>query len=655
MSAIFGLVNFDGCPVSQGDLAPMDLTPGFHGRHGGGTWIRENTGLGHRLMRVTPEDLFDTQPAFDSGKRHVLVSDARIDNRLELAETLGIPASESKSMPDSAFILRAWDRWGTDCPAYLTGAYAFALHDAANRQTLIACSPMGERPLFFHASAKRIAFASAPRALFALPFIPREIDEQSFADFLAIVPPEPFSSLFAGVKRLEGGHFIVIRNGRFEVKPFWVFDPDKRTHFSRDEDYVEAFTALFTRVIRDQTRSASKVGVMMSGGLDSTAVAAVAAQILGSQGKRLETFTSVPPENFHEPMEHGYYADETSLVQAMASRYPNINLHLIRGTGQFCLDDIDAFLNASETPFRNASNRIWWESILREASERKVGVILTGLPGNLTVSWDGHDLLPHLLRSGQWKRAFREARALSRNSPGRSALRILLHKGLMPILPENVWLTIQRTVHSGKINISARPPWSAYSAIHPAFAAHQRVAERALGRHHSFYQRPTPDFWRMRYELTARNGFGGAIAHGYKGMFGVETRHVLGDVRLFEFCLSLPEDQSLKDGISRRLIRRAMKDRLPAEVLSNSGRGIQAADWFDTLKKTRPRLEDELARLASSPRASRMLDLNRVAGLLKRVDQAGPDSRERTLLYCNVIDQCIMGGRFLRWFEENPS
>lgn len=196
MSAIFGLINLDGQPVAEANLNLMSAALSAHGPDGNYVWTRGNVGLGQRLMRLTPEDCLDRQLAVDATGQHVLVADARIDNRPELREELGILPAEARELSDSQFILRAYDKWGDDCARHLIGAFAFALCDQRERRVLIARSPMGERSLFYYETPRLFAFASAPKGLFALPFVPREINRQSMADFMVVLSHKPGSSFF---------------------------------------------------------------------------------------------------------------------------------------------------------------------------------------------------------------------------------------------------------------------------------------------------------------------------------------------------------------------------------------------------------------------------------------------------------------------------
>ena len=139
---------------------------------------------------------------------------------------------------------------------------------------------------------------------------------------------------------------------------------------------------------------------------------------------------------------------------------------------------------------------------------------------------------------------------------------------------------------------------------------------------------------------------------GYRALYGVETRDPTGDMRIVDFCLSLPEEQYLRDGKSRWLIQRAMAHRLPAEILNNRQRGLQAADWFESLSGARGEILDELSRLEKSTLAYAALDLNRMRRLTEQMCQSGMDADRIIMDYRVLLEPGMMTGRFLRWFES---
>ncbi|HKA54197.1 MAG TPA: asparagine synthase-related protein [Candidatus Binatia bacterium] len=641
MSAIAGLLHFHDQPVAAADLERMSEALAAHGPDRAGLWTHGSIGLAQRLMCVTPEDRFEQQPVLSADRQLALVSGACLDNRPELTRELDIlpPVDEQ---PDSAFILRAYEKWGQDCLHHLVGAYSFALWDAREQRLLLVRSPFGGSIVFYHHTPEVFAFATMPKGLLALPFVPRALNEERLADYLARTGSEPHATFYRGISCLLPGHVLTSGREGLMVRRYWQLDLNRRIHFPRDEDYVEAFSELFDRVVSDHLRSLTPVGVFMSGGLDSTSVAATAARLLKRRGERLATFTEVPRAGFTGPVLDGRYADETPFVQAVARLHANLDVNLIRTDWSTFLDGLERFFAYAEEPFPNTANRVWWEAILQAAQQQGVRVLLTGEQGNLSISWGGDGLLPELLRTGQWGRALHEARAQ------RGEVRAIVSQGIVPLLPAPLWLMVQRL--RGKVKRTT-PPWQAYSAIHPDFAAAHKVELRARDRGQDFHARPPADTRQIRYEVIAGIDLAGSLTTGYQAMFGVETRCPLVDARLVEFCLALPEDQYLRDGRPRWLLRRAMADRLPPAVLGNRKRGLQAADWFERLSAIRPQIFEELAQLEQSDLARRVLDLPRLRRLVEQWPQGGWGEMRVLTSYRTLLESGLMVGRFIRWFE----
>jgi asparagine synthase (glutamine-hydrolysing) len=626
-----------------------------HGTEGGGIWLEGTAGMGQRLRRFTPQDRHECQPLAGSDGSLVLVSDARIDNRMELIGELiscgrlrtGTAAEDG--IPDSALILYAYEAWGQDSVRRLVGVFSFAIWDKRSRRLFAARSPIVAPDLVYHVSPDTFCFSTMPAGLHALPFAPRLLNEDRFAQLLTpIVLSPPEDTLYLGIYRLPTGFSLTADAGGVKTCRYWRPDLKKEIRFSRDEEYIEAFNDLFTRVVGDHLCSLTPVSVQMSGGLDSSSVAATAARLMSARGERLTAFTEVPSPGFTGQVPTGRYADETPFVEAIAAMYNNLDLALTRTDGQFFLDDIDSLFQGLEAPFPSASNRVWMEAIIRETARQGRRVILDGMQGNLTMSWKGSGLLPALIQSGKWSRAYREARAYGRqNVIKRSALRVLIGQGVLPLLPDPLWIAVERLR-----NPAARKdaPWLIYSSIHPDFAAARKIPERA--REHNFFLRfrAHADSKRMRCEALSDQDFGAYLCAN-RAMYGVDMRTPPADVRLAEFCLSLPENQYMRDGEPRRLMRRAMTPYLPTPILTSRLRGLQAADWFERMSGARSRIGSELNLLDQSDLARRILDLQKMRGLFDRMPEPGTLHDDAFGDYYLVFQQGLMLGRFLRWFE----
>ncbi len=641
MSAIFGSVRWQGDGSVEDDLVRMGNALHRHGQDARGVWNAGPVGLGHLLKRFTPEDAQEVQPLRSETGRLVLACDGRIDNRAELCDLLGF---ESRwSAPDSAIILDAFERWGIASLDRLAGCFAFALWDCETRRLILARSPVLAPPLFYHRGGGNFLFVTMPSALFAIPSVPRAIDESKLADVLAKSPAARWGTLYRDICRLPTGTAIGLSaSSEVGVAWKWGLDETRRIRFKRDEDYIEAFGEVFERVVGEQSRSAGPVGVMMSGGLDSTAVATIAARNLAVKGARLKTFTAIWDEKTGQSVPDGYYRDETPFVSAFATRHDNVDATLVEPDGRSLIHGIDELFPFLERPFSNAANRKWIEAIYSRAQEAGVSVLLNGTQGNLTISRDGNGALAGLVREGRGISAATAAGWLAWHGEWRK-----IAGGLAPLLPQSIWLSLQSL--RGRSLASASREWLALSPLNPDFASRHRVVERALGEGYLFGLLSPLQARQTRFEALSRQDIGPFDA-AFRGRYSVDPRSPAADRRLAEFCLALPDWQFQRRAESRLLIRRAMGGDLPNLIAANQRRGYQAADWFVRMSAARGEVERELDALGGHDLSRRVLDLNR----MRRMAGNWPDadsSYRRLLPYKLVLARGIMAGRFLRWFE----
>ena len=606
MSALFGIINHDGQPVAQDQLAAMAAALAQLGADGGGLWALGGAGLGMRLMAFTPEDRLERQPRLAAGQGSALVFDGRLDNREELAAKLGMTALDR---PDSELVEAAYQRWGEACLPQLAGVFALARWDGPAQTLFLARSPILAPPIFYYSSPGWCAFATMPRGLFALPGIPRALNEQKFADMLIHSPADPEATLYRGIARLATGSQLSLCRGQGRARAFWQADQVRELRFRRDQDYIDGFHELAAEVVRNQLRSSTPVGVMLSGGLDSATVAVLAARQLAVQGRRLSAYTEVPRFGFDGPVPPGRYPDEGSRVTALAAGVSNLDLNLIR-TGQACfLDRIDWRFPHLERPVNTMVNLVWMEAILAASAEKGARVLLMGAQGNLTIS---------------------------RGGPGRLAR-------LRSLLPGPLGRALAGLGGQGDRAILADSP------IHPGFAAHHRVLARARAAREGLH-RPGAHSRLLAGQALMLQDLG-LLETPLRGMLGVELRSPTADIRLAEFGLSLPDEQLQRPGEPRSFLRRAMRGQLPPELLGNRLRGQQAADWFERLALVRHSLPAELERLEACGSARRILDLGRMRALLEAWPQARPEPQWLAQVQ-RVLERGLVVGRFLLWFEQ---
>ena len=621
-----------------------------HGRDGGACWTNAHVALGARLAHHTPEDLFEAQPLVCPDSGRVLVADARLDNRPELTEALELEASAET--PDSLFIMRAFEKWGVECAKHLVGAWAFALWDAPKNRLMLARDPMGARTICWHRNAQRLAFATTARALTALPDVAATLNLDLVADMLAGNTADATRTFARDVTELPLASRMIVTRDRIHIERYWSPDYGHEVKLKRDEDYVEAFRALFDRVMSDNLRTNSPVGVMMSGGLDSAAIGATAARQLAPSGARVTAFTEVPRQGFADKVIPRRYADETPYVRAIAEMYPNLDVEWVRQGDKNLLDDDENYLRYHDGPFGTAANRVWWEMILRESGARGINTILDGMQGNVAFSWSGSGLLAELVRQGKWRQARREARAATRSGEQNAAWRALVRGGIVPQLP----LALRQKFVGWRQSKAEARHEGLTPLVNPDFArqfdleAREKLGHEAMV---SIVGIQTPEI-RWSYFLRG-NGYGAVhAAHGAR--FGVDTRRPLCDIRLVQWCIGVPETQCKRDGQARFLVRRAMADRLPPLVINNLKRGLQAADWLEHLRAARPAIEAEIEKIERSSTASSILDVAALRRVFEELPaDLKPEEWQSFGKYRVTLEHGVMFGRFLRSFDANSA
>lgn len=599
-------------------------------------WCEGGVLLTHRQAITAPEDRGDHQPRASETAPFVLLFDGYLINRNDLIRDLHLPPA-AKSWPDSALALAALEAWEEKAAARLLGDFAFALWDRAKRRLLLARDALGTRPLYYHEGEGFLAFATNPRVLLALPGVPKTLNEARFIRFLVDGLAEPGEGMYAAITPLPAAAYAVAMAGRVQTTRYWAPDFDRRLILKSDDEYVEAATALLDQAVAACLRVEGPVVSSLTGGFDSATVAITALKFLPDQ--RLSTITSVTAPGVPVAQRPGAFSDERPYIDAVLAQYPGIDAHFVSGSELHHWDTHwqELFLR-SGVPWRNIMNLGWMVPARDTARELGARVLLTGNSGNLTLSWDGSNAVPTAVREGRWGYAWREVRASARLT-GRGYLRAIWNHVVMPHLSRAAISKVSQWRGGAPV-----VPLSDYTALNPDFFSQPDVAAILAGLDRQQALSPTEQRRRsLAYAQSANEVVGlGRAVHG------LEQRSPLADRRLLEFCFSLPDAQYRKDGISRRLVRRVMGNRLPAKVLDNTKRGFQCPEYFHRMGQQRDELAAALADLEHSPLANRLLDLPR----LRKLMAEWPDSVETASpIYLTVLHRGLHYGSFFRWLE----
>lgn len=589
--------------------------------------------LGRRLWPITPEDSFDTGPLSGANGRLLLCADARIDNRSDLAAALSL-AGPLNRISDAALILAAYEKWGDAAFGRLFGAFAVIIWDSERRLLTLARDPLGERPLHYHIGDSFIAVGSMAKGLHAIPAVPYAARTHSMADFLALMPETGSEIFFEQIEKVVPGHIVVLSaNGRVRDTAYWNPSLDPMI-LASDADYAAALREALDQAVSCRLRRASGgIGSHLSAGLDSSSVTATAARLC--QTERMFAFTATPSIDIAD--QHSVITDEGPLAAATAQLYPNVDHVMVQTGGVSPLAGLDRHFRLYERPILNPCNAVWNDAINDHAQARGVRVMLTGQMGNLSFSHGGMQQLSMLARAAALPElAVLLARMLRRGHRWPA----LAAQSIGPFMPPALWAWLTRKLGRG-LDLGD------YSALRPSAYGALGVESRAQQRGLDPSYRPWADSRAMRLWALRRVDLG-VYNKGTLAGWGIDLRDPTADRRLIEFMLRIPERQFILNGETRSLARRAFADRLPAAVVSEHRRGLQAADWHLAMAAAHPAIGEELAVLERNPQARAIIDIERLKRAHSDWPEADPQAESTTRLYRQAMMRALAAGHFLR-------
>lgn len=633
MTALAGIWSFAGADRTA-DCGRMLQAQQVYAPDPPATWSGDGIALGRRLFKLLPEDRHDRGPAISADGNRIVVADARLDNRDELIDALGIEAGQARLMAEPALILAALERWEDAAVERLVGDFAFACWDARRQRLLLARDFLGQRPLHYHAGPNLFAFASMPKGLHALEEVPREPDVDAVTRFLALMPEDGDSSYFSKVSRIHPAHLCVVTRDGIETRRYWQ-PPRTELCLRNAGEYQEALRESMDRAVAARLRGAEgRIATHLSGGFDSSTVTATAARLMGNEG-RITAFTSVPREGYPGRMPRGRFGDEGPNAAAVARLYPQIEHVLIRTGARSPVASLDRNFFLFDRPFLNLCNGTWMEAINEGARERGMRVVLTGQHGNMSFSYAGMEWLPELLSQGRLLKLARLMRKLPRHGIGCEGA---ISQTIGPFLPKTIWRAINRA-RGRNFDVAG------YSAIEPGAARRLDKAALAAGLDTSY--RPRRDPFGTRLWVLGRVDSGN-YNKGQLGGWSVDVRDPTADRRLVELCLSIPPEQFILHGVPRALARAAFVDRLPSEIRLEKRKGLQTVDWHDGLSVARDAIAEEVERFGNLEAAASALDLGMLRRLLADWPAGGWDSRNVMSQYRLALLRGLSAGHFIR-------
>jgi asparagine synthase (glutamine-hydrolysing) len=556
----------------QGDeprrVATMRDTLVHRGPDDHGLFVDEQAALGHRRLSIV--DLAaGHQPLANEDETVWIVFNGEIYNHAELRTTLEPAGHRYRTRCDTETIVHAYEQWGDACVERLRGMFAFAIWDARRRRLLLARDRLGIKPLYWARAGDRLLFGSEIKSILASGLVSAQADEARLPELLSTRYTSGAATLYAGIHRLLPGHTLTWEDGRVSTRCYWDV-PAGRSDDSvarmTDREIVERFRELLEEAVRIRLMADVPLGMFLSGGLDSSAIAALMA---GMIDRPLQTFSVAFEQRAFSELD---YARQVA--------------HAIKADAhEIVIDDQDFFgalprlIWHEDEPIAHPSSVPLY--FVSELARRHVKVVLTG---------EGSDEL--LAGYGKYPRALVNWHAASAYGALPHPVREFVAASVVPRLPRRLrryavrsFLSVPQTPEAmffdtfASIGV-ARQRTLLHPSVAPAGPADAYGPSRAYfdapnGRSTLLDRLLYTDLKTYLVELLMKQDQMSMAA-------SIESRVPFLDHRLVEFAAVLPPRFKLRGFTTKRILRDAVRAILPPDILSRPKMGfpVPFGEWM---------------------------------------------------------------------------
>ncbi len=549
-----------------------------------------------------------------------------------LRADLGLP----KDCADIEAVAACYQIHGVESVTRLKGDFALVIWDESRECLTMMRDRLGLKQLYLAETDDFLAFSGQPDPLFALPGVSFAFDEGYLAEYLALLLPPADVTFYRDIRRLAPATHLVLKGGHTAHRQYWQADltPLRLAHRA---DYHAAFREQLGRAVAERLDGCRPTAVFLSGGLDSTALAATA---VAQSPNRVLGLCCEPPATFDYRDGPGWEAEERRYVAALQRQVPALDVTFETVADLHPFAGLDAHFETTELPPHAPNNRPWIDRLLAKAAGAGAGTVMVGQLGNLAMSWDGAGYLGDLVRRGQLRALWREFRA--RRVSGAAWLKSEL---VWPLLPHRARQMLRLVKHG-----RAFSPLN-FAAIDPDLARRVDLDAR----------------YHQRMNLTQRDGGRHDMAWYWEGVqcyaanlstvwtaqarqHGLAFCDPCADVDLVTFCLRIPLSLHQQRGRKRLLVREALAQQLPAEVVQRRTRGRQAPHTLSYCRTILPELEAACRRYAALPATHGIIDWPRVSAALPQLHAPSAGFGEALFVL-----RALTAAAFLDWHHRRAT
>ncbi|WP_312304235.1 asparagine synthase (glutamine-hydrolyzing) [Chryseobacterium sp.] len=533
MCGIAGIIYKDGTSVTKEILIKMTDKMLHRGPDAEGFYIKENLGFGHRRLAIIDPSNSANQPFLLNNK--VLTFNGAIYNYIELRTELEKEGYSFSSNSDTEVLIASYDFWGEKCVERFNGMWAFAIFDAEKNKIFCSRDRFGVKPFYYYTDEKKMIFASEIKPILEIESI-TEVNIQVMVQFIAVnLTEQTHETFFKDIYKLPGSHNLVycLDTNTFEIYQYYDIKFHKEISELNLEESVKLFQQELERSVKLRLRSDVKIGTALSGGLDSSYLAAVASNIYSEKTEQKLNVISVGSEN---------PGNDESSYSKIVSNHLLLNQHLIYPDKKVFEENMLKVITMQEEPFQGLS--IYMQSFLMSETHKS----------GIKVLLDGQGADEILLGYSRYTAAYIRNHNLSKNINFllkiRSHYDISMLKGILSYLYFSVFF-----IRKLRILFRGRGLKTKYRK-NIDFTLMKNLTKSYSN---IFKMQRIELFWAQIPELLR-------FEDKNSMAFSVETRLPFLDYKFVETCLSINNHFKIHQGWSKYILRRSMMGKLPDTI-----------------------------------------------------------------------------------------
>lgn len=598
--------------ISREVLEKMRDVVTHRGPDDAGIFIDRNVGLGHRRLSIVDVSRGHQPMTNEDASLHITYN-GEIYNHADYRESLEAKGHVYQTHCDTETILHLYEEHGSACVDYLRGMFAFAIWDKRKQELFIARDRLGVKPLYYvHTDDGSLYFGSEIKTLLEACAVKPEVNYAVLSDYLANHAPSGEETLFLGVKRLLPGHVLTWRDGAVLIRRYWDVDFSKDEVVRDDETYIKQWSELFRESVRLRLMADVPLGMFLSGGIDSSAIAAV---MSGMVSEPIKTFSVAFKER---------EANELEYARLVADAFKTNHHEIIVSPEQFFAALPRLVWHEDEPLAHPSSVALYFVSKL--ASEH-VKVVLTGEGSDELLA--GYGRYRRTIWNLSWGRQYNKlAPSIARDTirkqiermPQGGRLRQKLMRTFLVLSPELESIYFDNFAvfpTPMQQHMFTRETSERIRSIDP-YVELRRLLDRAKDL--SFLDGLLyADIKTYLHELLMKQDQMSMAT-------SVESRVPFLDHKLVEFTAKMPDTMKLRGGTTKYVLRESMKGVLPEKILTRRKMGfpVPIGSWF------RGRFKSVIQEYVLSERAlSRGIFAPDFVRNLVSLHQAGEDHSER--------------------------